>query len=99
MTSIKQEQGIAEDILSEERNDYDGSHFWFGSLFDKKENALKEVDKINKVLAGTGVKANLEFARNFNPRGKDWGISIGGVTLTSGKKLAKKHNLKFEDYY
>jgi hypothetical protein len=93
----RREQQFAEDLLSSERNQYDGSPFWFGPLSAKRETAEKRVKRYNKLLKGTGIRASVYKAIPF--RNVDWGISISGLTVTAGKKLAKKYNLKFSDYY
>ena len=85
---------MAEDILYNENNMFDKSAFWHGGLHWKKPIAEAEVAYNNKLLKGTGASAHLEFARNFNPRGIDWGISIRGFDEKTESQLKKKYGIE-----
>lgn len=60
--------------------------FWF-SFHDKRENAEKISKKINKATKGTKAKARVEFARNYNPRGKPYGVFVSNLDLRAEQKL------------
>ena len=66
--------------------------FWFG-LHKNKTLAKKKVERLNTILRGTGAKAKIEFARNYNRRGYDWGSIITNFTISAENKLKKKFNL------
>lgn len=71
---------LAGDILVAFENSglgYIGS-FWF-SLHRKKPRAEETVRNINLLVEDTETKAEIEFARNFNPNGCDWGVIITGL--------------------
>ena len=55
-----------------------------------KKKAEKKANSINKVLKDTGAEAKIEFARNYNNRGKDWGVVIIGFTTNVYDKLEFK---------
>jgi hypothetical protein len=90
-TIKKSEKILAENIINDERSDQES--FWFGTLNRTKEGAQKQADRINQVLAGTGAKADIEFARNYNNQGMDWGISIRNYTKEADAKLIKKYGI------
>ena len=66
--------------------------FWY-SLHWKQSKANKTIKKLNQILRGTGAKANLEHARNFNLRSIEWGVMVRGFTSTAQRKLEKKFGI------
>jgi hypothetical protein len=90
MGTSETNERIAERIALDEQNPMDGTSFWYG-LHGSKEIAEKKVQKVNEVLAGTGAHAQIEFARNYNFQGKDWGSIIIGYDQVADEKLRKKY--------
>ncbi len=93
MTLLRQ-KNLAADILSASEG---LDTFWY-SLHVKEENAKKKAATLNVVLKGTGAKALVDFARNFNFSGKDWGVVIKGLTKGPWLKIVKKYKLEGYDY-
>jgi len=84
--NLRSYKNLVYDVLDRSEGAED---FWFG-LYRSKEKAEQVAKKLNQLFKGTGVRARVEFARNYNPFSIPWGVFIYGLTEKRGEALLNK---------